>query len=126
LSLSIEEMGNLERYLKTEISKEVRGLRRGIENAEEALRVLGRGGISKQADFEINIRSYWISEGEKSVTLEYRGSLKEAIRKAEKEFKVVNQRKTIEANYDVFIILGKRGACRYEIPQKYWEKFRGE
>ena len=89
-----------------------------IELTEESLRVLEQTGTSK-ANYIVYLES-WTYEGESTIT-EHKGTLKDAIKRAEAEFKTTNNRSDIQANYSVDILLGDG---RYLIPKSYWQKFQ--
>tara|TARA_Y100000310_G_C20347350_1_gene652620 strand:- start:19 stop:390 length:372 start_codon:yes stop_codon:yes gene_type:complete len=73
------------------------------------------------ADYRVKLNSLWVNEGEKPVNVEYSGNLQDAIAAAEAEFKEVNQRSDVQANYSVFLCLSEN---ELPIPQKYWEMFQ--
>jgi hypothetical protein len=110
---------NLKRGLEGQISAELAEFKLGANEAKKALRALGKEDLN-DADYDIELRALWAAEGEKSVTIEYHGSLKDAIKEAEERFKEMNRRDCVQANCSVFIRLA---GIRYEIPPKYWKKF---
>ncbi len=88
---------------------------------EESLRVLEQTNTSK-ADYVVHLKSLWTNEGESSTTTKHRGTLKNAIERAELEFKSANNRRYVQADCSVDICFGND---RYSIPQEYWQKFQG-
>lgn len=95
-------------------------LNKQILEFRESLEVLEKTD-DRNANYIIFLKSAWASEGEKSTKTTHLGTLKDAIEKAEKKFKVVNMREDVQADYIVSIRLGK---SRYSVPEKYWERFK--
>ncbi len=115
----------LKKYLERQIRERMVGWALRVNEAEIILRALPGKDIESLGNFEVCLNPLLAGEGEKIVTLEYHGSLEEAIKQAEKRFKAVNNREDVQAGYSVFVRLG-RLEDRYEIPPKYWKKFKGK
>jgi hypothetical protein len=113
---------NLKRGLEGKIRAELAEFECGANEARKALRALRKEDLN-DADYDIELRVLWAGEGYKPVTVEYHGSLRDAIKEAEDRFKAINRRDDVQANYSVFIRLA---GIRYEIPPKYWEKSKGK
>ena len=94
-------------------------LNKQILEFRESLEILEKTDY-RNANYIVSLRSLWANEGEKSTKTKHLGTLKDAIEKAEKEFKVANMRNDVQADYLVSIRLGK---STYSVPEKYWEKF---
>jgi hypothetical protein len=115
----------LKKYLERQIRERIVGWALRVNEAESVLRMLPGKDIERLGNFEVYLNPLLAGEGEKPVTFEYHGSLEEAIKQAEKRFKAVNNRDDVQASCSVFVRLG-RLRDRYEIPRKYWEKFKGK
>lgn len=111
---------SLKLYLRRILNERVEGYKSGIDLTEESLRVLEQTNMGK-ANYVVHLRSLWANEGESSTTTEHRGTLKDAIERAEAEFKSTNHRGDVQADCSVDICLGNG---RYSIPQEYWQKFQ--
>jgi hypothetical protein len=74
----------------------------------------------EDANYKVDLHSCWHSEGEKNTTTNYKGSLCNAIKKAEEHFKKVNRRGDVQARYYVEVIIDGIGI---EIPKKYWSRY---
>jgi len=110
---------NLKRILEEKISAELAEFQCWADEARKALRALRKERLN-EADYDIKLRALWVNDCEKSETVEYHGSLREAIKKAKDRARAITNRDDVQANYSVFIRLA--GAL-YEIPPKYWKKF---
>ena len=113
---------NLKRILEEKISAEFAEFQHDADEARKALHALGKERLN-DADYDVELRALRESEGYKSLTIEYHGSLRRAIKEAENRFKEINQISYVQANCSVFIRLA---GVRYEIPRKYLEKFKGK
>lgn len=113
-------MPDLITYLKQTISESNVQLRKQIEKNREALLKLQQFGLDK-ARYTIILKSNWANEGGKSTVTKYTGSLECAIRKAEEEFKHINRRSDVQADWLVKVQLGK---TKYPVPEEYWKQYR--
>lgn len=111
---------HLKTYLRKTLNEKIEGYKSGIDLTEESLRVLEQTNTGK-ANYVVHLRSLWANEGESSTTTEHRGTLKDAIERAEADFKSTNNRSDVQADCSVAICLGDG---RYSIPQDYWQKFQ--
>jgi len=107
-------------YLRETLNERIEGYKSGIDLIEESLRVLEQTNTGK-ANYVVNLKSLWVNKGESSTTTEHRGTLKDAIERAETEFKSVNHRGDVQADCSVDICLGDD---RYSIPEEYLQKFQ--
>ena len=73
------------------------------------------------ANYHVKLNSLLVDKGEKPVNIQYSGNLQDAIAAAEAEFKEVNQRSDVQANYSVSLCLSKNILL---IPKEYWEMFK--
>jgi hypothetical protein len=110
----------LKLYLKKQITDSNVSLRREIDRNHVALRSLNKTGASGFT-YLVYLQSLWSNEGEKSTTTIHQGSLDEAIIKAETDFKQVNKRTDVQAEYDIRVRLGKKD---YSLPLEFWRKYR--
>jgi hypothetical protein len=110
----------LRHYLKKTLSEQIERHKEGINLTEGSLKVLEQTNVGR-ADYVVRLRSLWEKEGEMTVTTGHHGTLKDAIEKAEENFKSVNHRGDVQASYTVRILLGD---ASYHIPEEYWREFR--
>ncbi|MCK4997461.1 hypothetical protein KAS08_04100 [Candidatus Pacearchaeota archaeon] len=116
----------LKKYLEKEVSDNVNNLKRRLRKAEASLLEIETMSPSK-SNYSIKIMSRWrggsyfSNVGETDINIEYKGTLKSAIIEAEKEFKEVNHRSDIQADYFVRVHFEEDD---YLIPEKYWSKFK--
>ncbi len=111
---------SLKSYLQSGLEDRIIGLKESVTQTEEALRILEERG-TRGATYTIYIRSLWENYGEKSTTMEHKGTLKDAIERAEREFKTTNRRSDVQASIQVEIHLGN---VRYPVPDRYWVIYR--
>lgn len=110
----------LKSYLKKRICAETNTLRKLINQHQTDLELLDKIN-PRDFIYRIYLHSCWANEGEKSTTSQYKGTLNEAIKRAEEEFKLVNHRSDVQANYAVSVVLGKE---EYALPESFWRKYR--
>ncbi|RLI99008.1 MAG: hypothetical protein DRP06_04355 [Candidatus Aenigmatarchaeota archaeon] len=111
---------HIESYLRNFLNKKIKDCEVGIRSTKELLRVLEQTNID-EATYIVHFKSLWEDDGEESTRTEYRGTLKDAMERAETEFKSTNRRSDVQADCSVNICLGDN---QYQIPKAYWEKFR--
>lgn len=107
---------SLRGYLKGATS----GIKRKLAEHEKARRVLGRADF-KDARYRVELQSLWEDHGEKSIQFNYHGSIDEAIKKAEHDYKETNKRSDIQAKYSVAILLGD---MYVPIPETFWRQYK--
>jgi len=74
------------------------------------------------ANYAVHFNSLWTDHGGKNTTTNYKGSLREAIKKAENDFRRENgsdDTKQTRVYVDI-----KLEDLEYEVPKKYWSKYR--
>jgi hypothetical protein len=110
--------------LKAELRKNIKGyigeLKQKVTEHESALSLLPEIN-PRNADYIVTLSSYWTHTGEKSTTTEHIGNLEEAIKRAEGDFKLMNNRSDVQAEYRVQIKIGKKG---YLVPKEFWENYK--
>ncbi|MEK6841093.1 MAG: hypothetical protein AABW57_00760 [Nanoarchaeota archaeon] len=106
-------------YLKKSLNKELRSLKNETKELEGALCALERVDFL-YANYLVHIKSGWADSGEKSIKKKFKGSLEDAIKEAEKTFRLKNDGKEIQADYFVKIKLGK---TYYSLPNTYVERY---
>jgi hypothetical protein len=97
----------------------IKELSEDIVRIRKMLRVLKKIDIN-HADYEVTIHSSWYHEGEKDTITRHHGTLKEAIEKAEEEFKKVNNRRDVQGDYHPRLVLGGK---HYFILEMFWKKY---
>lgn len=107
-------------YLAQEVEKSRMGLHIKLGQVQEAQKVLDRLALSN-ATYLVSLHSLWADKGGKSTVTFHKGSLEGAIKAAETEFAELNHRQDDQKDWRVQIVLGVR---LYDIPSKYWEKFK--
>lgn len=109
--------------LKSDLKKKIEGYiqdhRDKIDSLGRALQTLGTTNFRK-ATYIINLNSAWACDGEKSTFTLHTGTLEDAIKTAESEFKSLNQRRDIQATYLVSIRLGQED---FSLPEEYWKQY---
>ena len=100
----------LKEYMRKTLNEMISHMEGGIIKTRDTLKTLEAMDMDR-AEFIVNLHSLSEDEGEKAVTKQYTGTLKNAIEMAEKEFK---------AKYNVEIFIGERG---YIIPEEYLFQF---
>jgi hypothetical protein len=112
----------LKDYLQNEIGNSLKNSETLIKQDKKALKILESLDIDN-ADYVIGILSCWSGDGEKNTLTNYKGSLKEAIQLAERQFKKVNKRSDIQGYFSVQMRLGER---EYFLPEEYWKGYRSK
>ena len=97
----------------------IKELSEDIVRTRKMLRILKKIDINN-ADYEVVIHSSWYHDGEKDTVTRHHGTLKEAIEKAEEEFKKVNNRGDVQGQYHPCLVLGGKP---YFILETFWEKY---
>ncbi len=92
-----------------------------IAQVQESLNIVRKTRM-EEADYRVEICSSLKAEGEENTITEHHGTLKDAIQKAEEEFKETNNRDDIHGDYFPRIVLGKES---YPIPKMFWEQYIG-
>jgi hypothetical protein len=117
----------LKTYLKRDLNGDVEHYKKRAEETREMLKVLERTDLD-HATYSVDIISRWTDavsapcEGEKDVrNMKHKGTLKDAVKKAEKKFMEINDRSDIQADYDVELMLNRE---RIEIPEKYYKAYK--
>jgi hypothetical protein len=109
----------LKQYLKKELETKVVELKSELSKTKKILGVFNKIDINK-ADYHIHLFSLWAADGEKSPKFKYTGRLEDAIKEAEENFKKINNRGDVQAQYLVSIKL--RG-MEYAVPEEFWKKY---
>lgn len=117
----IEKEMDLGLFLKGEIAERINELDKALKIDKKSLKLLEKINLD-DASYNVSISSRWANEGESSVKdMKYQGTLKDAIKEAEKEFQKINNRGDIQGDYFVSIKLGEG---EYPLPAKFWGKFK--
>ena len=109
----------LKEYLRETLNEMILHMEDGITKTREKLRTLEATNMER-ADYLVKLHSLSEDKGEDSITIRHRGTLKDAIERAEKEFKSKNGSGDVEATYFVEIFIGKEG---HIIPEEYLFQF---
>lgn|SRR3989338_9404176 len=91
--------------------------RKSLENLRAGLRLVVDMNFDN-ATYIVDLKSLREKEGEKSASIEHTGKLEDAIRKAEQEYKTINQRGDIQARYSVRVKIGRAAT---HIPEEHWK-----
>jgi hypothetical protein len=110
---------DLKKYLSKEIQQKITHLNELVAQNKKSLKVIDKFNPDN-AHYEVSLKSLWEKEGEKSTLTRYTGSLENAIKRAENEFKDVNKRTDIQADWLVQV---KFERTRYVIPWEYWANY---
>ncbi|NOQ38363.1 hypothetical protein GQ472_05750 [archaeon] len=106
---------DLKEYLEKTIEYQRIELEEAIQNNVDASANLGNTDMDS-AVYHVFLRSLW-PEGEKNIDLTDEGSLEYVIRTAEEDFKKINNRSDVQADYVVSIVLDD---LEYVVPKEYW------
>lgn len=110
----------LKKYLKKYLNDHIKGMKIKVAEHQKNLRFLEKIN-TKNVNYTVYLHSLWEMEGEKSTTTQHKGSLEQAIKNAEREFKIKNKRTDIQAEYKVYINLGN---LEYLIPKEFWKEYK--
>ena len=108
----------LKEYMRKTLNEMISHMEGGIIKTRETLRTLEAMDMDR-AEFIVNLHSLSEDEGEKAVTKQYTGTLKDAVEKTRKEFRS-KYGEDIQVKYLVEIFIGERG---YIIPEEYLFQF---
>jgi len=112
--------------LKTNLTNRIKSVIRNSEKNIRLYRNIILPALKKtdlnNATYAVNLISLWEDQGEKPVRIKHKGTLEEAIKIAESDFKKVNNRGDVQAVYSVSLILGKRG--KVPIFDEYWKMYK--
>ena len=115
----------LKKYLEKTVGETIDIHKRGLERAEASLERVASMS-PRNANYSITINSAWSGGsylgdvGETNTNTKYKGTLKSAIIEAEREFKEINHRNDVQADYSVRVYFGEDG---YSVPEEYWSRF---
>ncbi len=112
----------LKQYLLKYLSQNKQDLSKVLKNTNKSLKELDKLNLG-DAVYSVQLISMWETEGGKSVHVEQKGNLEDAIKEAEGQFKEVNHRSDVQANYQVMVLVGKTYCS---VPQEYWKEFSGK
>lgn len=94
-------------------------LKGALRDLDEAVDILQSRRDLKKAQYRVEIRSYWVSEGERNYECCGVG-LEETIAQAEKGFKDTNKRSDVQGEYHVRVVVGPLEA---PVPVPYWSNY---
>ncbi len=106
-------------YIEEQLKSQEKVLSRSLQLTQAAQRQLPTVDIDS-AEFTVTLASLWEKEGEKSLTRNYVGTLEHAVKSAEAEFRQMNARSDIQAQYRVTLNLGE---VQVQIPELLFEDF---
>ena len=110
----------LKNHLGVVLTEQISQCKALEKKASFSLRVL-KNVNPRNAKYKVVLTSCWRDYGEKQVVLEVEGSMRKAIEAAEAEFKRVNSRSDVQADYDVQIQVGQ---MQISVPMDYWAKYK--
>ncbi len=121
-SKTTQDMQNaqLKKYLRESLRTEIVGAKQKIEACNQSLDVLAKTSLNN-AKYLVGIYSHWAPEGEKDISITYKGALESAIKTAETEFKEVNKRSDVQGKYTVRIFLGE---ALHLLPEQFFEQYK--
>jgi hypothetical protein len=101
------------------ISQSIEDIQKSLKSCQQALADLKKED-ARNLTYTIELRSLWERDGEKNTTLTYQGTLENAILNSEENFMRVNNRKDVQAEYRVFILLG---SASVPVPEECWRPY---
>jgi len=124
---------SLRRYLRESLSEDVKRERNMVNLRRRQLRALEKRTSAalklleklntRNSKYVVSLKSLWADYGESPVTVESEGSVERAVKTAEAEFKRVNQRGDVQADYRVSVVVGE---LSLKVPYEYWGKYKEE
>lgn len=114
-------MVNVKQKLEKVILTDIEETKTNLTRQRKSLKTLEKIDF-KKARYEVYLFSLGSKEGQPVFIMpEELGSVEEAIKQAETEFKFKNKRNDVQANYQVYIHVGE---SKYLVPNEYWEKYK--
>lgn len=104
----------------TEREQQFAGMRTALEADRKYLAL----GIPSKLTFRVHLSSHWADEGEESVTIEGKDPLEKMIPAAIQQFKEINRRGNVAADWYVDVILPSGHSV--SLPEKLWEHLKVE
>lgn len=104
-------------FFKDDLKKTLKELTKRVDSFQSALSDIDFA----EAEYTVNLVSAWEHEGEKSIEIKEKATLKEVIEHAEAEFMKVNKRHDVQAHFHVHM---KIGGTHVRLPEKMWKHFR--
>jgi len=109
----------MKEYLKGHIKKEINDMKSILKAHRKSLKDL-EGADLENTIYIIRINSSWADYDETSVKITHTGSLEDAIKKAQEDFKERNKRSDVQGRYQVHI---KLSDILHTIPEAYWKRY---
>lgn len=106
-------------FFKTIVEKHIEECQEHIVKYSKSLRLLDNE--KTEPEYCVIIMSNWKDEGEKDVELTQKGSVRDVLRAAEKQFMEINNRDEIDGQYYVGM---KVGGTVFPLPKKMWSKYK--
>lgn len=112
-------MDKIEEFIRSELADR-------LVKAETAVAKLKNENtiFASSSTYTIRVRidSLWADRGEKSVTMEGGGTVKEVMKEAIEKFKKINERSDVQGAYDVRVILPH--GTSLSLPEKLWRRYK--
>ncbi|MBM3233342.1 hypothetical protein FJZ18_04215 [Candidatus Pacearchaeota archaeon] len=101
------------------ITQEIRDAEKSLRRYQKTLTKL-KAADGCRLNYIVNLRSLWESQGEGNTTTKYMGTVEGAVQAAEQEFMRVNNRRDVQADYQVMVVLGK---TKVFLPEECWKPY---
>ena len=110
----------LKDYIETQVNGRVLELELAGTKARKAKKIFDKTDLDN-AKYNITLTSLWFGEAETCTT--HIGTLEQAVKSAEDEFKKFNHRSDVQATWEVNIQLGEMA---HHLPEEYWKKYKSK
>ncbi len=112
---------HLKSYLRNSLKEIIQGYEEEIDRVESGLQALSRVRMGN-ARYVVKLNPTNDPHEERSVEIEHKGTIGDAVKKAENTYKRDNSTGNIGDNvkYEVQIVLGRD---TYPIPEEYWTQY---
>jgi len=111
---------DLKEYVEKHLKDRAETLKTLTAQTRKASRLFEKAD-TQNSRYLVNLISLWADSGEKHTKTEYTGSLRDAIKKAEADFKRINDRTDVQAEYHVDVLIG---GVSVVVPGEYWIKYK--
>ncbi len=113
-------MNPIIQHLKEANKRRISELEEDLRKAEEVKKLLAAARNPDTLTYSVTLSSLWSDKGEEDVTLKAAGPVADIIKQAEEEFKKINRRSDVQADYSVSVVFDN-GEQRI-LPKELWKK----
>lgn len=113
-------MNAIIKHLKKANEREISELEESLRKAEEVKKLLSALRSPDSLTYGISLSSLWSDKGEEDVTLKAAGPVADIIKQAEEEFKKINRRSDVQADYSVSVVFDN--GVQLSLPKELWKK----